>query len=280
MREAVGEVYPSADDETVLYTLREPLGVVAVITPWNFPIAIPAWKIAPALAYGNTVVWKPSELTPLTAVRLVEAFNDAGLPPGVLNLVTGLPAEIGDALVETSASTRVSFTGSRAVGAAIQAKVVERGVKVQLELGGKNPVVVLPDANLERAVAATVRGAMLSTGQKCSATSRAIVHSAIAPKFVERLLALVAALRVGDPLETGVDVGPVVSEAQLARVEGYHAIAEDEGHDCALGGRATERPNGGYFVAPTVYVASTRAPNRAGGNIRPRPSSIGGGQPG
>ncbi len=121
---------------------------------------------------------------------------------------------------------------------------------------------------------------MLSTGQKCTATSRAIVHSAIAPKFVERLLALVAALRVGDPLETGVDVGPVVSEAQLARVEGYHAIAEDEGHELALGGRATERPNGGYFVAPTVYWRRPALPNRAGGDLRPRPRSIGGGQPG
>jgi aldehyde dehydrogenase (NAD+) len=252
-----GEVYPSADDATFLYTLREPIGVVAVITPWNFPIAIPAWKIAPALAYGNTVVWKPSELTPLTAVQLVQALDDAGLPPGVLNLVTGAPEEVGEALTDNVEMDAVSFTGSAPVGHAIQAKVTPRGAKVQLELGGKNPIVVLPDAHLEDAVSAAVRGAMLSSGQKCSATSRAIVHSAIAAKFVERLVARVGALSVGEPLDGATDLGPVVSEAQLGRVESYFAVAQDEGHDCVAGGTPVRGPDGGYFVAPTVYLGVT-----------------------
>jgi acyl-CoA reductase-like NAD-dependent aldehyde dehydrogenase len=249
-----GEVYSSADDSTFLYSIREPLGIVGVITPWNFPIAIPAWKIAPALAFGNAVVWKPSELTPLCAVRLVEALHDAGLPAGVLNLVTGMPDEVGEALTGHRNLDALTFTGSGAVGRAIQAKIAHRGVKVQLEMGGKNPIIVLPDANLEQAVTATVRGAMLSTGQKCSATSRAIVHPSIASRFVERVIAQAAALRVGNPLDPATDVGPVVSEAQRRKVETYFEVAHQEGHDVALGGEPMSDPSGGHFVAPTVYV--------------------------
>jgi acyl-CoA reductase-like NAD-dependent aldehyde dehydrogenase len=257
--QATGEVYPSADDQTFLYTIREPLGVVAVITPWNFPIAIPAWKIAPALAYGNTVVWKPSELTPLCAVRLVEALSEAGLPPGVLNLVTGEPSVVGEAITAHPDVDAVTFTGSGPVGRAIQRKAIERGVKVQLELGGKNPVVVLADANLEQAVAGTLRGAMYSTGQKCSATSRAIVHPAVLEPFTERLAQATAALELGDPLDASTDIGPVVSAAQQRKVEGYLDLARREGLTAVLGGEPIEDRDGGFFVAPTIYANVNQA---------------------
>jgi aldehyde dehydrogenase (NAD+) len=160
-----GEVYPSTTGVTLLYARREPLGAIAVITPWNFPIAIPAWKIAPALAYGNTIVWKPAELTPLTSVHLVEALAEAGLPAGVLNLVLGRGSEVGDAIVESDRIHAVSFTGSNPVGRAIQAKATGKGSKVQLELGGKNPAIVLADADMEQAAEQVARGAFLSAGQ-------------------------------------------------------------------------------------------------------------------
>jgi acyl-CoA reductase-like NAD-dependent aldehyde dehydrogenase len=166
-----GDVYPSASAHTFLFARREPLGVVTAITPWNFPIAIPAWKIAPALAYGNTVVWKPAELVPLTAVHLVSALAEAGLPPGVLNLVLGRSADVGETLVTDDGVAAVSFTGSNEVGRLIQRQAIERGKKVQLELGGKNPAIVLADADLDHAAEQVARGAFLSAGQKCTATS-------------------------------------------------------------------------------------------------------------
>ncbi len=248
----LGSVYRSSQSSFV-YAISEPLGVVTIITPWNFPIAIPAWKIAPALAHGNVVVWKPSDVTPLSAVRLVEALDDAGLPAGVLNLLTGFPDDIGDALVDDPRVAGISFTGSLPVGRAIQARALARGVKVQLELGGKNPVIVLADADLDLAVEQTVRGAMLSTGQKCTATSRALVVDAVADAFTERLVARVEALRVGDPLDPGTDVGPVVSAAQRERVASYLDIARTEGHRLATGGTLPSIDDG-HFVAPTLYL--------------------------
>src|SRR5262249_28385521 len=167
-----GETYPSASPVTLLFARREPVGVVLAITPWNFPMAIPAWKIAPALAYGNTVVWKPAELTPLTSVRLLESLHEGGMPDGVLNLVVGRGTVIGDALTGHPEVDAITFTGSNAVGRAIQRKAVELGTKVQLELGGKNPAVVLADADLDHAATQVARGAFLSAGQKCTATSR------------------------------------------------------------------------------------------------------------
>jgi acyl-CoA reductase-like NAD-dependent aldehyde dehydrogenase len=225
--------------------------VVCVITPWNFPIAIPTWKLAPALAYGNTVVFKPSDLTPLCAVRLVEALDEAGLPPGVLNLITGMPADIGDALTGNDEVDGITFTGSNPVGRAIQAAAVPRGVKVQLELGGKNPVIVLPDADMDVAVDMTLRGAMFSSGQKCTATSRAILHPSIADEFTERMLSATRALTVGDGAREGVQIGPLVSQAQQQRVLGYLDLAAQEGHELLTGGGAGE--DGGWFVQPTVY---------------------------
>src|ERR687885_2684583 len=172
-----GETYPSHSASTFLYARREPVGVVSAITPWNFPIAIPAWKIAPALAYGNSVVWKPAELVPLTAVHLLQALVDAGLPAGVLNLVLGKGSEVGDVLATHDAIDAITFTGSNSVGRALQRKATERGKKVQLELGGKNPAVVLDDADLDLAAEQVARGAFFSAGQKCTATNRVIVQS-------------------------------------------------------------------------------------------------------
>ncbi len=246
-----GEVYPSAVVDRHLYTERVPLGVVGAITPWNFPLAIPVWKIAPALAFGNAIVWKPSQLVPRTSVNVVELLHEAGVPPGVVNLVTG-GRDPGEALVADPRIDGISFTGSTAVGRAIQREVGGRDVKVQLELGGKNPVIVMEDADIELAVRETVRGAMLSTGQRCTATSRAIVVGD-PDRFTESLLPAVSALRVGDPLAPGTDVGPLASAAQYETVLSYFGVARDEGHELAAGGEPIDL-DGGYFVAPTVYT--------------------------
>lgn len=249
-----GAVHRSMREDTFLYSVREPLGVVSVITPWNFPVAIPLWKIAPALAHGNTVVFKPSEVTPLGGVRVAEVLADAGLPAGVLNLVCGDPAEIGDAMTGDPEIDGISFTGSLRVGDHIRRRAAERRIKLQLELGGKNPVIVLDDADVEQAVEQTMRGAMHSSGQKCTATSRAIVTPGIRDAYVERLLERVCELRVGDPLESGVDLGPLVSGAQYERVAGYLDVAAAEGHRLALGGRPERADGDGWFVPPTVYL--------------------------
>jgi aldehyde dehydrogenase (NAD+) len=249
-----GEIHPSAVGERFLYSLREPLGVVCLITPWNFPLAIPLWKIAPALAYGNTVVWKPATITPGTAIGVARALVDAGLPAGVLNLITGPASSVGRALTEHPEVDGISFTGSLEIGRGIQLAAVERGVKVQLELGGKNPVIVLDDADVEQAVEQTVRGAMMSTGQKCTATSRAIVVGGAADRFIASLLDRVRALRVGDPLDPSVDIGPLSSPQQFETVTGYLDVARDEGHRLGAGGGPLETGSGGYFVEPTVYL--------------------------
>ena len=247
-----GETYPSHSPLTFLYARREPLGVVLAITPWNFPIAIPAWKIAPALAFGNTVVWKPAEIVPLTSTHLAIAFVDAGLPPGVLNLVLGRGSEVGDTLVAHQRVEAVTFTGSNAVGRAIQLKATEAGKKVQLELGGKNPAVVLADADLELAAEQVARGAFLSAGQKCTATSRVIVERPVLEELGERLSDLARTWPVGDPLDEPTKVGPLASKAQLDTVAGYLELAEHEhARVLAGGGRGS---NGGYYVEPTVLA--------------------------
>jgi len=250
--QAVGEVLPSAVGDRLLFTVREPLGVVAAITPWNFPIAIPAWKIAPALAFGNAVVLKPSEVAPLSAVALAAALQDAGLPAGVLNVVCGEPAVVGPALTDDPAVKAITFTGSHAVGRAIQAGVVERGIKVQLELGGQNPVIVLDDADLDQAVDQAVRGAMGSSGQKCTATSRVIVTPGIRERFTAAFLERVRALSVGDPLQSGTDLGPLASERQRDGLRSELERAAAAGQTPVLGGGSPEGP--GWFVEPTVYL--------------------------
>jgi alpha-ketoglutaric semialdehyde dehydrogenase len=247
-----GETYPSHAAVTFLYARREPVGVVTAITPWNFPIAIPAWKIAPALAYGNTVVWKPAEIVPLTSTHFAAALIDAGLPDGVLNLVLGRGSVVGDTIVTDDRVDAVTFTGSNAVGRGINLKATEAGKKVQLELGGKNPAVVLADADLELAAEHVARGAFLSAGQKCTATSRVIVERDVLEEFGDRIAALARSWPVGDPLDEATKVGPLASKAQLDTVSGYLDVAErDSARVLAGGGRPD---GGGYFVEPTVLA--------------------------
>jgi alpha-ketoglutaric semialdehyde dehydrogenase len=248
-----GETYPSHSVVTFLYARREPLGVVAAITPWNFPIAIPAWKIAPAIAFGNTVVWKPAEIVPLTSTHLASAFADAGLPDGVLNLLLGRGSSVGDSLVTHDRVEAITFTGSNPVGRSIQLKATEAGKKVQLELGGKNPAVVLADADLGLAAEQLARGAFLSAGQKCTATSRVIVERPVVDELIERLATLARSWPLGDPLDEATKVGPLSSEAQLETVTGYLELAEREQARVLAGGGA-RRENGGYFIEPTVLA--------------------------
>jgi len=249
-----GETYPSHSAATFLYARREPVGVVSVITPWNFPIAIPAWKIAPALAYGNSVAWKPAELVPLTAVHFLQALVDAGLPAGVLNLVLGKGSEVGDVLVTHPAVQAITFTGSNVVGRSLQQKAIERGKKVQLELGGKNPAVVLEDADLDVAAEHVARGAFLSAGQKCTATSRVIVQEPVLSAFQDRLVAIADGWKLGDPLASDTRVGPLVSADQLATVTDYLKIGRDEGGRVLAGGGRASDLGEGYFFKPTVLT--------------------------
>jgi alpha-ketoglutaric semialdehyde dehydrogenase len=250
-----GEHYPSVSPHTLLYTTREPLGVVAVVTPWNFPIAIPTWKIAPALAFGNTVVFKPASLTPLTAVRLVEALDEAGLPAGVLNLVTGSAASVGDPLVRDPRVVAITFTGSNETGAELRRSAAERGAKLQLELGGKNPAIVLADADLEHALGHVVAGAMMSTGQKCTATSRAIVDRRIIDRFTQMLADRIGGLKVGDPLDAETQIGPLIDERAAERVAGEVDAAKQAGAELVVGGeRLGSGLERGAFLAPTLFA--------------------------
>lgn len=249
---AVGDVIPAADAGTLQYTVRVPVGVVGVITPWNFPIAIPLWKVAPALAYGNTVVLKPAELASLTAERIVALLIPL-LPPGVLNVVLGHGATVGAALTAHPDVDAISFTGSSGVGASIAQTASARGVKFQLEMGGKNPVIVADDANLDLAVEKTVTGAMRSAGQKCTATSRVIVLPSVRERFVAALSLRVRELTVGDPLDEKTYVGPLVSQAQYDKVRRLVALGSQAGARMLVG---QEQPQGkGYYVSPIVFDA-------------------------
>lgn len=252
-----GETYPSHSAETFLYARREPVGPVTVITPWNFPIAIPAWKIAPALAYGNPVCWKPAELVPLTSVRLTEALIEAGLPDGVLSLLLGRGADIGEALVSSPGVAAVSFTGSNAVGRSIQRAARDGGAKVQLELGGKNPAVVLADADLDLAAEQLARGAFLSAGQKCTATSRILVEQPVFEELVERLSDRARSWQLGDPLDPETRVGPVASQSQFDTVASYLELARAEGCSFAAGGSTAEH-EGGWYIQPSVITGLVR----------------------
>jgi alpha-ketoglutaric semialdehyde dehydrogenase len=250
--EPEGEVYPSANAATLLYSRREPVGVVVALTPWNFPLAIPAWKIAPALAFGNTVVWKPAELVPLTSLHLFEAIVEAGLPPGVLNLVLGRGSVVGSALVTHPDVSAVTFTGSNRVGGEVQLEAIRQGKKVQLELGGKNPAIVLADADLDHAAEQVARGAFLSAGQKCTATSRVIVDRSVHDELADRVAELARSWKVGDPLDEETKVGPIVSDVQLETVLGYLGRAREERATVYAGGERADGLGEGYFVEPTV----------------------------
>src|SRR5215510_9564402 len=234
-----GVTIPSELPKNFAYTMRQPLGVVALITPWNFPICIPAWKIAPALVAGNTIVFKPSSTTPLTAARLVDIFERAGLPPGVLNLVVGASSEVGDLITGDRRVRGVSFTGSSENGAQIYTACATRGAKAQCEMGGKNPVVVLEDANLDLAVDGIVSGAFGSTGQRCTATSRTVLHESIADEVVARMTDRLSKWKVGNGLDPDVQMGPLVSAQQLKTVEQYIEAGKGEGAKLVTGGRRT-----------------------------------------
>lgn len=249
-----GETLPSETAKTFTYTIRQPLGVVGAITPWNFPIAIPIWKITPALVYGNTVVLKPAELTPLCALRIAEIFAEAGLPAGVLNVVLGTGEEVGDELVQNPLVHGLSFTGSTAIGCKIYATGAQQQKKVQCEMGGKNPVVVLADADLKMAVESVAGGAFASTGQRCTASSRVVVEEKVADRFVEMLVERAKTFAVGDGLQPGIEMGPAVDENQMNTVLKYIEIGKNEGELLSGGARLTGRQyDKGWFVAPTIF---------------------------
>ena|SRR5579863_2263323 len=238
-----------------IMVVREPLGVVAIISPWNFPIATASWKIAPALAFGNAIVWKPANITPASAWALTEIVSRQAIPKGLFNLLMGPGAAVGRELAAEADIQGLSFTGSGAVGSGIAAAAAARFVKLQLEMGSKNPFVVMDDADLDRAVDLAINGAFGGSGQKCTAASRLIVHRPIHDAFVERLLAKARALKVGHALEPGVQMGPVVSAEQLSSNLEYVALGQREGAELTCGGHALERPHRGCYMEPTIFLA-------------------------
>ncbi len=254
-----GEKIPSVRPGVDVEVTREPVGVVGLITPWNFPIAIPAWKLAPALAHGNTVVLKPADLVPGSAWALVDILVRAGLPPGVLNLVMGRGSVVGEVLVNHPDVNALSFTGSVGTGRAIAAKAIARMAKVQLEMGGKNPLVVLDDADLATAVNAATQGAYFSTGQRCTASSRLIVTEGIHDRFVAAMTDKLKALKVGDALAAGTDIGPVVDQGQLDQDLAYVEVGRSEGAALAFGGERLQRGTEGYYLSPALFTGATNA---------------------
>jgi alpha-ketoglutaric semialdehyde dehydrogenase len=251
--EHVRSVRPGVDVDVQ----REPLGVVGIITPWNFPIAIPAWKIAPALAFGNAVVFKPAQLVPASAWALAEILSRVGLPPGTFNFVNGGGSSVGDRLVHHPQVRGITFTGSQAVGRQVSVACAERFARAQLEMGGKNPLVVLDDADLDVAVDCAVQGAFFQTGQRCTASSRLVVTAGIHDAFVDRLVEVMRGLRVGHALEAGTQIGPVVDPSQLEQDEEYLRIGRDEGAELAWGGERLERDTDGYYLSPALLVNTT-----------------------
>ncbi len=255
-RRMFGYTTPSELPNTVAYTVRRPLGVVGIITPWNFPIAIPAWKMAPALICGNAIVFKPASITPLSAVKLTEVFDEAGVPDGVLNLITGPGGSVGNALVASPDVAGISFTGSTEIGTDLYAKGAASLKKVQAEMGGKNAVILLADADLDKALGGIVQGAFGSTGQRCTATSRVIVEDALYDQFMERLTAAAAQLTIGDGMDDGIDVSPLSSESQQRTVADYIAVGISEGATLAYGGRALSGGiyDAGWYIEPTIFT--------------------------
>jgi alpha-ketoglutaric semialdehyde dehydrogenase len=250
-RRMFGYTVPAELPNKHAMSVREPIGVVACITPWNFPIAVPSWKILPALICGNTVVWKPSPETPATSAAFLRCFIDAGLPPGVLNLLVGGGPEVGAALVEDPDVRLISFTGSTATGRKVAEAAGRHLKRVALELGGKNAVIVLADANMDLATEAIFWAAFGTTGQRCTACSRVIVEEAAYPQLVERLLAGIKKLRLGDGLDESVQIGPVINAAALERIDAYMEVARQEGAEILCGGKPAQA-GGGYFFEPTL----------------------------
>jgi alpha-ketoglutaric semialdehyde dehydrogenase len=251
---ASGEHLPSVRPGIEVDITREPVGVVGIITPWNFPIAIPAWKIAPALAHGNCVVFKPADLVPGSAWALADIIARSGIPAGVFNLVMGPGSQVGQTLLNHPDVHAISFTGSVDTGRRVLAATAPRFAKVQLEMGGKNPLVVLDDADLARAVECAVQGSYYSTGQRCTASSRLIVQRGILPRFTEAMVERLRSLRVGDARAPGSDIGPVVDESQLQQDLSYIEIGRHEGARLAFGGRVLERDRPGYYLEPALFI--------------------------
>jgi (Z)-2-((N-methylformamido)methylene)-5-hydroxybutyrolactone dehydrogenase len=251
-----GRVLPIDKPGIFNFTREEPLGVVAAITPWNSPLLLAAWKLAPALAAGNTVVWKPSEFSSVSALAFGELFERAGFPPGVVNIVTGYGAEVGEPLITHRDVAKIAFTGGDKTGEHVY-QLAARGLKrVTLELGGKSANIVFDDADIDQAVKGVVSGIFAATGQTCIAGSRALIHRPILDKFVEQLLALAKTARMGNPLDMGTQVGPITTRPQYEKVLDYIRIAKEEGAVCRLGGAPAQRPEcgSGWFVEPTIFT--------------------------
>lgn len=248
--EKLASVRPNVDIELT----REPLGVIGIITPWNFPIAIPAWKIAPALAYGNTVVFKPAGVVPASAWALAEIISRTALPAGAFNLVMGSGSIVGQQILNNPDVTAVTFTGSVNTGAAVAQACVSRMAKFQLEMGGKNPQVILNDADIDVAVNVAVQSAFFSTGQRCTAASRIIVEKGIYSKFMDAFQAKTASLKIGDALGQGIDIGPAVDQSQLDQNLRYVAIGKDEGAKLVIGGDRVKCDTEGFFMAPAIFA--------------------------
>ncbi len=256
-RRMTGDTVPSGLPNRLAMTIREPVGVVGIITPWNLPMLMPAWKLLPALVCGNTVVVKPAEDTPLTAVRLFELLEEAGVPPGVANLVTGYGHEAGQALVEHPDLDMISFTGSQPVGRRIAASAGERLKRVSLEMGGKNALIVLEDADIDEAVTGALWGGFSTAGQRCTASSRLVLDRRIADDVVEGLLEGIGSLVIGDPLDPATNLGPLINAKQLDRVHSYTQVGIDEGAELVAGGKVLQEEHGGFFYAPTLFDHAT-----------------------
>ncbi|TBL75773.1 alpha-ketoglutaric semialdehyde dehydrogenase GucD [Paenibacillus thalictri] len=253
----IGDVIPSTDSEALMFTSRVPLGVVGVISPWNFPVAIPIWKIAPALIYGNAVLFKPASEAAVTAAKIMECFDEAKIPAGVIQMITGKGSELGQALIDHPVLNGITFTGSNQVGKRIAQSAVARGIKYQLEMGGKNPVIVAADADLEQAVEATLSGGLKSTGQKCTATSRVIVQSGIYEAFRNRLVERVQELKIGDGMDPQTWMGPCASASQYETVLSYIQKGQEEGATLLFGGTVPEQAGDGFYVTPAVFEKVT-----------------------
>ncbi len=251
-----GVMVPSERERVHVFAIRKPVGVVGLVTPWNFPIAIPAWKMAPALICGNTIVVKPASSSPLCAWRIVEALHEAGVPKGVVNFVAGSGAELGGAMVNSPAVKAISFTGSNDVGHWLHAEASKRRIRIQLEMGGKNPTIVLADADIKSAVENVCNAAFFSTGQKCTATSRAIVEDSIYDEFLAQLVERTKKLKVGDGMQPGIDIGPCVDKGALETTLRYIEIARKECGEPVLGGNRLTggEYDKGYFVEPTIFA--------------------------
>jgi acyl-CoA reductase-like NAD-dependent aldehyde dehydrogenase len=248
-----GEIFPSTRPGAEVYVTREPLGVIGMITPWNVPIAIPAWKIAPALAYGNCVVIKPADLVPASTWEICRILTEAGLPKGVLNLVMGPGRVVGEAMIQSSDIDAISFTGSVSTGRRVAEQAVQTRKKVQTEMGGKNPLIVLDDADLEMAIDIAFDGAFYWTGQRCTASSRLVVQNGIYDRFVAGMLERLAAVKVGHALKPGTQIGPVVDERQLQQNLRYVGIAREEGGE-VYGGERVDRETPGFYMSPALVL--------------------------